>query len=281
MSRAALVTIAHGRHDHLTQLMRGSRRSTRPPDVLVVVAMGDPQVRDVVRREAGALRTHVVDLPADLPDLPLAAARNAGVAAARELGATILVLLDVDCIPGPSLLQRYTDVVAQAGGPVVLAGEVDYLPPRGDGEYDHARLAQLGRPHPSRPALRSDELRTEPDLRMFWSLSFALSAQTWDSVGGFDERYEGYGGEDTDFGQRLGRASVPLVRLGGARAYHQHHPVSKPPVEHAAAIVRNANLFHQIWGWFPMTGWLDDLAGLGLVRQVGDGHAARWECVDG
>jgi hypothetical protein len=53
--------------------------------------------------------------------------------------------------------------------------------------------------------------------------------------------------------------------VGGARAYHQWHPVSDPPVEHVEDIVRNANLFHERWGWFPMEGWLTAFAERGLA----------------
>jgi len=45
--------------------------------------------------------------------------------------------------------------------------------------------------------------------------------------------------------------------VGGARAYHQHHPVSSPPVEHLDDILRNGRLFHERWGEWPMTGWLE------------------------
>jgi hypothetical protein len=37
--------------------------------------------------------------------------------------------------------------------------------------------------------------------------------------------------------------------IGGAHAFHQFHPVSDPPVQHLYDIVRNAEIFHQRWGW--------------------------------
>jgi hypothetical protein len=36
-------------------------------------------------------------------------------------------------------------------------------------------------------------------------------------------------------------------------------------VQHVADIVRNANRFHARHGFWPMDGWLDAFAGLGLV----------------
>jgi len=62
---------------------------------------------------------------------------------------------------------------------------------------------------------------------------------------------------------------------GGADAYHQHHASSDPPVQYLAAIVRNANLFHDRWGWFPMGGWLAEFAGRGLAHEQADGGGWR------
>jgi GT2 family glycosyltransferase len=119
-----------------------------------------------------------------------------------------------------------------------------------------------------------DDLLREDDLRLFWSLSFALSSAHWVELGGFDETYVGYGGEDTDFAMRLGRNGGRLYWLGGATAYHQYHDVEDPPRRHLADIVRNSNLFHARWGEFPMGGWLDAFAAEGLITL--SGRPPRW-----
>lgn len=107
---------------------------------------------------------------------------------------------------------------------------------------------------------------------LFWSLSFAATRETWDRLGGFDEGYEGYGGEDTDFAFRAREAGIALVWVGGAHAYHQHHPTSNPPVQHLDDILRNGRRFAERWGEWPMQGWLSAFADLGLVDQEGDGY---------
>ncbi len=128
-------------------------------------------------------------------------------------------------------------------------------------------------------------VRAADDLRLFWSLSFAMSAGDWDRVGGFDEGYVGYGGEDTDYAMRLQAAGGRLFWVGDAAAYHQHHPVESPPYRHLEDIVRNANRFWDRWGYSPMEGWLDAFAAEGLVtltglpprwaRTAADGNDAR------
>jgi hypothetical protein len=59
--------------------------------------------------------------------------------------------------------------------------------------------------------------------------------------------------------------------VGGAHAFHQFHPVSDPPVEHLHDIVRNAEIFHQRWGWWPMEGWLTAFHERGLITRDENG----------
>lgn len=277
-----VVTIVHGRHTHLERQLWGLRHQTRPPDAHVVVAMDDPAVEALARSHAGPWDVDVASLPRREGRLPLAAARNLGVAVAAGAGAEQVVLLDVDCIPSPGLVERYAAVLDDAGrqalgpggpgGPLVLSGEVAYLPPAPAGrDYRDLDLPALAAPHPARPVLGADEVRPADDLRLFWSLSFALTVGSWETVGGFDEAYVGYGGEDTDFGQRLGASGGRLLWVGGAAAHHQHHPTASPPVQHVHDVVANANRFARRWGWWPMEGWLDAFAAQGLARRTPDG----------
>lgn len=264
----ATVTVVHGRHDHLSHQHASLARGSRPPDHVVVVAMGDPGVAGVVAAGPLADRAHVVDLPAGAR-LPLAQARNAGAAHAfDDLGADLAVFLDVDCLAGPGMVDGYLDAwrrTAERSGPRLLSGPVCYLDPPGPEGYTTADLA-AATPHPARPAPPPGELMEADDLRLFWSLSFALDASSWSRIGGFDEAYDGYGGEDTDLGQRAAAAGASMWWVGAAVAHHQWHPVSDPPVEHVEDIVRNANLFRDRWGWFPMEGWLTAFAERGLAH---------------
>lgn len=241
--------------------------------------MGDAAIAPLLSQTP---HTRVVRIDADPARLPLAAARNAGAAAALEDGADTLVFLDVDCLPGSRLLERYAQVATPVrdATPVIWSGPVHYLPPRRESEtaYTDTDLAR-SRPHPARPVPAGDRLMDEPRLELFWSLSFALSAPTWHRLGGFCEDYVGYGAEDTDLARVLGRAGGRLTWVGGATAYHQYHATSTPPVQHIAPIVRNANVFHDRWGDYPMLGWLQEFEARGLVRH--DADAGEWSVCDG
>jgi hypothetical protein len=131
-----------------------------------------------------------------------------------------------------------------------------------------------GPPHPARPNPIAGTSISSQDWQLFWSLSFAVSTMTWQRLGGFHEEYVGYGGEDTDLGYRAFRQGLPLRWLGGADAFHQYHKTQSPPVQHRDDIIDNATVFHRRWGFWPMQGWLDAFAELGLADY--DAAGDRW-----
>ncbi|WP_445256839.1 glycosyltransferase family 2 protein [Nocardioides aurantiacus] len=265
-AHVAVVTLVRGRREHLVRQQCSLSRGTVLPGQWVVVAMGDPDLDDFEPREG--VRPTVVHVDADPASLPLAAARNAGAEHALARGARVLVFLDVDCLAGTHLVAAY-DAAVTDDPDVVWSGPVTYLP-AGLDEEQLATPWTLDSPHPARamPPPGQHLLGAPPEL--FWSLSFALSGSAWQRTGGFCEDYVGYGGEDTDFGMLVVERGLEHGWLGDARAYHQHHPTSAPPVQHLEAVVRNGALFRRRWGWWPMTGWLEAFEERGLVVREGD-----------
>ncbi|WP_010160609.1 glycosyltransferase family 2 protein [Sphingomonas sp. PAMC 26617] len=254
----SVLTIVRGRSAHLANLIAGLGRQTRLPDELVVAWMQDSP--SPVPETAFPVRSVLV--PGD--PMPLAAARNR---AAEAAGGEQLILLDVDCIPAPTLVERYAATADAAG---VRLGDVLYLPPGPVDPVDVAALDAAGMRHPAKPPLAEDEIRPTPSHGELWGLSFALAAADWRRAGGMDERYIGYGGEETDFAARLERAGVTMAWVGGARAYHQHHPIHIPPLQHFDAILRNARLFRATWGRWCMDYWLGQFAERGLIAIDAD-----------
>ncbi|PKH41781.1 Glycosyltransferase, GT2 family [Nocardioides alpinus] len=266
MSGTAVVTVVHRRHEHLSRQRATLAGSSAAVDH-VVVAMDDP--------ELAAQDWCTASLPRHSQGLPLAAARNRGAEVALDRGSDVLVFLDVDCLADPLLVEAYADVVRDEPA-TIWSGPVTYLePPPADG-YDLSALAGLDSPHPARPAPARGERLDGADPDLFWSLSFACSAEAWRRTGGFCEDYVGYGGEDTDFARIAVAAGLDLGWVGAARAFHQWHPVSRPPTEHVDDIVRNAEIFRGRWGDSPMLGWLEAFEERGLVGRDVDG---RWQVV--
>ncbi|MCE4226208.1 glycosyltransferase [Methylobacterium sp. C25] len=253
MSVVSVVTINKGRRAHLLRLLEGLSRGPAPTEC-IVVEMGN-DTRPVPTTGFPVLR---IDLPSE--GLPLAAARNAGRAGAS--GDT-LVFLDVDCIPSDNLVAGLDEAVAENDG--LVCCEVRYLPAGAvaDG-WTAERLDQIGHPHPVRRfPTRGIVPAEKPGL--FWSLAFAVRSATFDRLGGFDEGFDGYGAEDTDFAFRAAASGVSVLFAGGPHAWHQHHPSCDPPLQHFSDIVRSARRFHARHKIWPMEGWLEAFAERGLI----------------
>jgi GT2 family glycosyltransferase len=250
-----VLTLVHGRRPHLENLIRGLERSTVLPDALIIVQMNEepqqwsgyrfPVISHVVRESTGRL--------------PLASARNAAVD--KALGDE-LIFLDVDCIPSSRLVEQHGNGL-RANDTVLLQGAVSYLP---DGAvqngWSEEQLNHLGSLHRAQERHRPGDDIPHP---LFWSLNFACSRRTFETIGGFNANYVGYGGEDTDFAFRARRSGVP-VKAVSALAFHQYHPSFSPPLNHFVSIVENSERFYEVWGEWPMGGWLAEFAAAGYLR---------------
>lgn len=253
MASISVVTLNKNRRPHLLRLLEGLARGDAP-DECVVIEMGQdegplPDFPFPVRRRS--LRRD---------GLPLAAARNAGRHAAS--GETLLYL-DVDCIPGANLVPVLAGHVARHDA--LICCPVRYLPAGAveDG-WKEDELREAGQLHPIRH-FPAEGVVPETNAGLFWSLGFGVRAATFDRIGGFDETFTGYGAEDTDFAFRARLKDAPLLFCGGTCAYHQHHGGFDPPLQHFDDIVANARRFRAAHGFWPMDGWLDAFATLGLI----------------
>jgi GT2 family glycosyltransferase len=254
----SVVTLAGGRPDHLRNLVIGLARQTVAPAELIVAVMQDatyalPEAPFPIRQ---------LLIAGD--DLPLAEARNA---AARAASGELLVFLDMDCIPTPTLVADYDRQLRDLDG--LMMGEVMYLPGGAtDGEWRSDDFDAVAVRHSDRRGPPPEGLELCNDYRCFWSLNFAMRRSTFFRVGGFHEGYRGYGGEDTDFGKVLDVAGVPIAWIKGGLAHHQYHPHHMPPVHHLDSVVRNTELFEKRWGYRTMGHWLHAFRLMGLVDDT-------------
>lgn len=260
----AVVIIVAGRLTHLVRTLAAlSCQTTVPDDIIVIDMQPERSIARVVHPPA-----RWVGLATSADHLPLAAARNAGAAATET---DCLVFLDVDCIAAPDLVERYTEVVEAIPG-VLACGPVRYLQPEWANRPELSAagpahdLDSMSDPHPARTPPEGRHVRIGNDHEVFWSLSFGCSRSTWSTIGGFDEGYQGYGAEDTDFAFRAREAGVPLAWFAGGTAYHQWHSPSRSDDRRVPEIVANAQRFHARWGTWPMAGWLEELRERGRVE---------------
>lgn len=213
----SVVVIHHEQERELARTLAALRTQTHPADRLEVIVVDDgsrtppragPGVR-LIRLGAGGGRR--------------SAARNRGVAESRG---EILVFLDADTTPEPGFVSRLTRLPSLAPEAVVV------------GARRHADLADVpleadivtagpARELPA-PAWLRDGYRATADLRdagpdaFRYVISAVLGCTRWffDEVGGFDESFAEYGGEDWEWAHRAWGAGAVLAHIPEAVAWH-------------------------------------------------------------
>lgn len=214
--RTVTVVITH--YEQPTQLARtlaALARQTRPADQVVVADDGSATAPSV---PAGVELVRQVDR-----GFRAAAARNLGAAHARG---DVLVFLDADTSPEPGFLQQLTALPARAPELVAVGRRrhADLV-----GCAPEAPVEQAGPerelPEPAwlRDAYaRSHDLLDADEGSHRFVISAVLACSRWwlQALGGFDETFEAYGGEDWDLAHRSWLAGGLVAHVPGAVAWH-------------------------------------------------------------
>ncbi len=142
------------------------------------------------------------------PPLGRSANRNSGFK--KSVGKDI-VFFDGDMAPSDGYL---TAILQENDSHCVRVGTV--VPP------PDSKKNRLERYLYSRGRYAHDsENRTVPN-RYFTSNNFYISRENFEKVGGFDEAFKGWGGEDIDFGLSLEKHGIAVKNVSGAITYHRH-----------------------------------------------------------
>jgi GT2 family glycosyltransferase len=197
MPNASVIIATHNRATELDACLGSLARASRRDAFEIVVVDNGSQdaTRDVLARHAGdGVRAIFV------ADPNRAKARNAGIAAAR---ARLVIFCDDDTIVPTDYVAEHLRAHHDERRPAVVSGPIVNVPDR-----DH--LIEPAARHYSRA--------------FFCTCNVSVPKADLEAVGGFDERYDLYGWEDTDLGIRL--RARGLVRLFAWSAYIYH---IKPP----------------------------------------------------
>ena len=257
MSKLSVLTLTKNRTHHLQNLLEGLAQSSRLPDECIVVHMNEPAQT-------------LGDWPFDCQHstykdakepLPLPGARNA---AANKATGDRLIFLDVDCIPAKDMLAEY-DKACDRRPDAIVMGNVHYLPHKISNSWTEETLREISEPHPKRDISNIASLEKEENYGLFWSLSFALSRDLFNQLGGFSDCYPSYGAEDTDFAWKARAQGIDLIWVPEALSFHQFHTSIVPPWHNFKSITYNAKVFYERWGEWPMEGWLKVFAEEGYI----------------
>ncbi len=201
----SVVTASRGRHELLLRKAASLAAQTLPPSRFewrVWLNEPAPAVAEV-REALEALALPFAWWVGGGVDEPVGRARNLAAAGARG---RVLLLSDDDCLPAPGALAAHLafhDATpgAVGVGPLRLPEELR----RGRRAEPFERPAALGR-------------------RALWlnvtGANSSLPADAFRGVGGYDEAWRDYGGEDPELALRLREAGLRFRHVPGGDAYH-------------------------------------------------------------
>lgn len=174
------------------------------------------------------------------PDGGPAAARNAGVAAAR--GEVILLLGD-DTEPADSgLIEAHASLHSARGeGSYAVLGRITWNPRSQVTPFMHW-LENGG------PQFSYGELSPGPvdAANYFYSSHLSLSRAMFEQVGGFDPRFPSAAVEDTELGVRLADAGLELDYHPELVVLHDHPTTPEQALRRAVTVGRSAALYNEL-----------------------------------
>lgn len=205
MTRASVVVPSRGGATRLPVLLEALAKQTHPDWEAIVVVDGDVDGSEEMLGRYTHLPLRVIVLPTNRGRVT---ALNTGFAAATG---EVLIRADDDFEPSPGHVAAHVAAheLAECGAtgqPLNIAPENAYMR-----AYGH-RADELG---------RAAAYAADPQDRWrFWGGNTSVTRAVFDRVGGFDDRYQGYGWEDVDFGYRVHRLGIPIVMLPAAEVRH-------------------------------------------------------------
>lgn len=162
------------------------------------------------------------------PDLGFRAgqARNMGIAAATG---DVIVFVDDDVVVPRDFISSHVEAHRDASGPRVVIG---FRHRTHDAGHEAPVLAEIETLEPDDRiavlGMNGEGLPTHENPWLFvYSCNFSVTRGAPELH--FDEKFVGWGLEDTDIGYRLHRAGVPVVCAPKARVLHIEDPAPRDP----------------------------------------------------
>ena len=242
-TRASLVVITYNWPDALARVLDSVAQQSRLPDEVIVTDDGSADdTRALVARIGRDFPTRIAHVWQDDTGFRAARARNRGIAASRG---DYVILIDGDMILHRDFVADHLDFALhghslQGSRLNASAAETKRLLDGG-----RARFSPLmPGPFPPHRAIRWPWLARVKARSSSGGRIFSCNMSAWRDdlllVNGFDERFEGYGGEDQELAKRLRHAGVRRRQLKFAGlAIHLHHNTRAPDDPNDASLPAN------------------------------------------
>ncbi len=132
--------------------------------------------------------------------------------AAREAEGDVLVFLDSDCIVGDDFIIRHASWHASGERTVLIGGRNQAVMGSGDDLTDYRKRLRR----------RTSGLQVGNEIfRSFVTANVSLPRRLFWELGGFDERFHRWGGEDTELGWRLWNSGATFLDDESIAVMHQ------------------------------------------------------------
>jgi glycosyltransferase involved in cell wall biosynthesis len=141
-------------------------------------------------------------------------ARNRDRGFQKAMGRWV-ICLDGDMVPGRNFIEAYAHAWEEHPDAVLVGG---FQSPAG------WKVSPTQRYFLTRGRLAMERGARIPG-RYFTSGNFSIRKDIYDKLSGFDLAFEGWGGEDTDFGLRLEQGGIPTINIPDASCFHHDSTV--------------------------------------------------------
>jgi len=228
--RCSVLVTTYNKERELALVLEGWRHQSEKDFELIVADDGSgPETKAVI--EAARRVSDFPIIHSWQEDDGFRAARSRNLAIRKARG-KLIIMTDGDCVPFPGFLAQH---IAEHRPGRYLAGEryllsqeeASSVSPEGiasgavfkavpEGELKRVRTLRL-----KNRAYKGLRLKERPTVI---TANFAVARTELERINGFDERYEGWGHEDTDLGRRLRSIGVSAGNpLAGAECLHLWH----------------------------------------------------------
>lgn len=217
LPRVSVIVAHYDQPGELARTLHALRAQDYPRDLLEIVVADDGSLGEVEVPDG------VILVRQDDRGFRLAAVRNLGV---RASSGDVLCFLDADTAPEPGYVRALTRLPALLPEALTVGRRrhADFTGTAADAPVvDAAAGRELSEPSWLTDAYaRSRDLLDADDrsYRFIIGAVMACSRRMFDEVGGFDESFDSYGGEDWEWAHRMWQAGAVLAHVPEAVAWH-------------------------------------------------------------